>query len=93
MHSKNDKVAIVDNMVIGGGSVMAAIYFSIRCCGDSYTGAALNPIIGFTNLTFVAMALNTDQYIKFLPAYVIGPLLGGACAGLFTGYVSARLVP
>ncbi|CDW81594.1 mip family channel protein [Stylonychia lemnae] len=90
-HSKNSKVTIFDNMVLGVGSVAAAIYFSITCAGR-FTGAALNPTIGFTNLTFVAIALDTNDYIKFLPAYVFGPLIGGVLAGLFTAHVSARII-
>ncbi|CDW87890.1 mip family channel protein [Stylonychia lemnae] len=90
-HSKNSKVSLFDNMVLGAGSVVGAIYFSINCAGR-YTGAALNPTIGFTNLTFVAIAMDTNDYIKFLPAYVFGPLIGGALAGIFTAYASARVI-
>lgn len=93
MHAKNDKLCIFDNMVLGAFSVMMAIYFSITCCGDRFTGAVLNPSIGLGNLTFVALAIDDSMYMKFLPAYFFGPLLGGACAGIFAGYVSEKVVP
>lgn len=93
MHSKIDKVSLFDNMVLGAGSVMIAIYFSITCCGDRFTGAVLNPTIGLGNLTFVAMVDDSADGLKFLPSYFFGPLLGGICAGLFCSLASDRFVP
>jgi len=93
MHSKIDKVSLFNNMVLGALSVTLAIYFSIKCCGDNFTGAVLNPTIGLGNLTFVAVVDNSTANLKFLPSYFFGPLLGGLCAGLFCSLVSDRFVP
>lgn len=71
---------------------MAAIYFSIVCAGP-YSNAALNPTIGFTNLTFAAMVFDSTDQVQYLPAYVFGPICGGILAGLFTKFVSEGVTP
>ena len=76
---------------MGVASVMICMYFAITCASD-YTGAVLNPTIGIANLTFVAIVKDTSDYMKFLPAYIFGPLFGGATAALVTIYASRRVL-
>ena len=92
MHAKEERVAIVNDNLVGLLQVMVGMYFAIMCSGG-YSGAVLNPSIGIANLAFVAIVQNTSQYLKFIPAYFFGPLLGGALAGFFAGHVSSRITP
>ena len=92
MHAKNEKVAIVNNAVVGTVSVVVGMYFAITC-SVGLSGAALNPSIGIANLVFVAIVKDTTAYLKFLPAFFFGPLLGGAFAGILAGHISPRFTP
>ena len=72
-------------------SVALVIYFAISCSGG-ITGAALNPTVGFVNVTFVAM-VGSKNYLSYLPSYAFGCSLGGVLAALFCKYVSIPAVP
>jgi len=92
MHAKEERVTLVNDNLVGLVQIMVGMYFAIMCSGG-YSGAVLNPTLGIANLFFVAIVKNTTQYLKFMPAYFFGPLLGGALAGFFAGHVSTKIVP
>ena len=76
-------------------SGLVGIYFCVSCVGAS-SGAALNPLIGFVNLTFVAMVRSgTGQrnYLEYLPSYLFATSLGGILAGFFCKYLVIPSVP
>jgi hypothetical protein len=76
-------------------SGLVGIYFCVSCVGAS-SGAALNPLIGFVNLTFVAIVRSGTgerNYLEYLPSYLLATSLGGILAGLFCKYLVMPLVP
>ena len=82
-HNKDSKLSIVNDMVVGVIASLIAIYFSCSCT-SLITGAVMSPTVAIVNLTFVACVFRTTEYLKFLPAYIIGGALGGILAALFT---------
>jgi glycerol uptake facilitator-like aquaporin len=69
---------------------MMGLYFGIRCCG-TYSGAVLNPAVGISNVVVVSLATDTSTW-KYLPAFIFGPIIGGALAASFTRFVSDNIV-
>ena len=69
------------------------MYFAIKCAGP-YTAACLNPIVGIANLLVVNFAFteDTSELMKYLPAYIFGPLIGGISAASFAKFVSVNVV-
>ena len=58
----------------------------------NYSGAALNPKFAIVNILFVSVVKNSS-YLKFLPAYVTGTLLGGILSGLVCKYLVLPAIP
>ena len=79
--------------------LIAMTLFVIQFTFASYTqklnGGTLNPTIGFAATTFRAMVRseNDPANIKYLPAYLFGPLLGGLAAAYFTKFIAMHVMP
>jgi len=54
------------------------------------TGGCLNPTIGLCATTFRAIVKHSSdpQYIKYLPAYLFGPLIAGLLSAAFVKFVA-----
>ena len=91
-HNKSLKVSLISDLVLGVIASMISLYFSIKCSA-LYTGACLSPTVAFVNHTFVAFYYNDTSLLQFMPAYIIGPMLAGVLAAVFTKHVSCKFYP
>ena len=80
-HPLNPSNDIVLNNVV----VLMSLYGCIGCIGG-ITGACMNPMIALPGIIFHAITAppGEPRYWKFLPSYIIGPLLGGVAAAILT---------
>jgi aquaporin Z len=90
-HAKTSKLALFHNGVTGTISVIMGLYFSVKCAG-AYSGAALNPSVAIANNVTLAIINNDSTYMRYLGAYIIGPIIGGCLAAIFTKNVSLPIV-
>jgi glycerol uptake facilitator-like aquaporin len=93
MHAKNDWVSPSMDFGLRAYTMMGVQYL---CAAMSLkvTGGALNPSIGFSAVIF-RLIVNREQTNNaiFLIAYLIGPLLAGAVAGLYIRYFAVHVTP
>ena len=90
-HNMSQSLTIFNDMVIGVTSSMIAIFFCCNCSGKA-SGAVFNATIGTVNPTFVALVGLGTHTLKYLPAFILGPLMGAISAALFTLFAQ-KVVP
>lgn len=89
LHGKHAKLSLFSDMVPGVFGSLIGIHFSCGCIGKR-TGAVMNPNIGFVNVLFCTVALNSTTSLRYMPAFVFGPLLGCLAAAVFVKYIAVR---
>lgn len=91
LHNIFARLSIQSDTVLAVGAVCISIYFCIGCVGP-LTGGCFNPVVGLVNVTFVAL-VKERNFLKYLPSYLFGPLLGGIIAAVFCKYILIPQVP
>lgn len=91
LHNVFPRLSIQSDTVLAVGSVCVSLYFSILLARN-YTGAAINTTFAIVNILFVSV-VKDSTYVKYLPAYLFGTLLGGILAGLICKYLVMPSVP
>jgi hypothetical protein len=93
MHAKNDWVSPSMDFGLRAYTMMGVQYL---CAAMSLkvTGGALNPSIGFSAVIF-RLIVNREPttHAIFLIAYLAGPLLAGAVAGVYIRYFAVHVTP
>lgn len=93
MHAKNDWVSPSMDFGLRAYTMMGVQYL---CAAMSLkvTGGALNPSIGFSAVIFrLIVNRETTTHAIFLVAYLAGPLLAGAVAGVYIRYFAVHVTP
>lgn len=90
-HAKNSKLSLFHNGVTGAFSVIMGLYYGVKCAGG-YSGAALNPSVAIANNIVYALFKKDNSAMKYLGAYIFGPIAGAALAAIFCKYVSEPIV-
>lgn len=93
MHAKNDWVSPSMDFGLRAYTMMGVQYL---CAAMSLkvTGGALNPSIGFSAVIFRLMVnREPTTHAIFLIAYLAGPLLAGAVAGVYIRYFAVHVTP
>ena len=73
---------------------MMGVYYACISMVQRITGGALNPTIGFCAPTFHAAFVSGDaSNLKYVVAYMIGPILSGVLAGLFLRFFAIKHTP
>ncbi len=91
LHNVFPRLSIQSDTVLAVGSVCMSLYFSINLASN-YTGAAINTTFAIVNILFVSL-VKDSTYVRYLPAYLFGTLLGGILAGLVCKYLVMPSVP
>ena len=93
MHAKNDWVSPSMDFGLRAYTMMGVQYL---CAAMSLkvTGGALNPSIGFSAVIF-RLIVNREPttHALFLIAYITGPLLAGAVAGVYIRHFAVHVTP
>lgn len=84
-HLKEPGLTITKDGAMGAWSVVFALYAAIGVTSN-VTGACLNPNIGLSTVIFNNITEDDPDNIRYLPSYVIGPLLAGVAGGLLTRF-------
>ena len=93
MHAKNDWVSPSMDFGLRAYTMMGVQYL---CAAMSLkvTGGALNPSIGFSAVIFrLIVSREPTTHAIFLIAYLAGPLLAGAVAGVYIRYFAVHVTP
>lgn len=94
LHAKTSQIAPSTDPGLRAITMMVVQYVNAGMI-IKITGGCLNPTIGFCAVTFRAMVKRAGEpsYIKYLPAYLFGPLLAGILAGAFVKFVAIVVNP
>lgn len=86
-HIKDPQLSPTKDGAMGALIVVLGLYGIIGMLA-TVTGACLNPNIGFVTIIFnIIMAGPGDEiYIRYMPSYVIGPILGGIAGAYLTKF-------
>ena len=91
LHNVFPRLSIQSDTVLAVGSICVSLYFAI-IVARNYTGAAINPTFAIANILFVSF-VKDSTYVRYLPAYALGTLLGGILAGIICKYLVMPVVP
>jgi glycerol uptake facilitator-like aquaporin len=91
LHNVYPRLSIQSDAVLATGSVAVSLYFSILI-SVNYSGGALNPTFAIVNILFVSY-VKDSTYLKFLPSYICGTLLGGILSGVVCKYLVMPAIP
>ncbi len=91
LHNAFSRLSIQADTVLALESVCVSYFFSILLARN-YTGAAINTTYAIVNILFVSFAKDST-YLRYLPAYLFGTLLGGILAGIVCKYIVMPFVP
>ncbi|CDW84764.1 mip family channel protein [Stylonychia lemnae] len=94
LHAKTSKIAPSTDPGLRAITMMVVQYVNSGMIMP-VTGGCLNPTIGFCAVTFRAIVTKHSEtsYMKYLPAYLFGPLIAGFLAGAFVRYVALVVAP
>lgn len=81
MHVKYSKLGVTTDGALGCAIVGIAIFTTISMSAR-LTSACLNPWVGLSVVPFQTLA--DTNYINYIWAYTIGPVLGGCAAAVLT---------
>jgi glycerol uptake facilitator-like aquaporin len=92
LQNKYAQISPTTDGVLGITCVMAVLFGLISTVGP-FTGACFNPCIGLVLPICYAIIANPGAtlYVRYIPSYVIGPILGGILAALFTKYIAFEI--